>query len=265
MKLQIMSDLHIELMCGKTFTPTHADADVVILAGDIHQGTAGLHWARVQFPSQEIVYVAGNHEYYDKVWAETLPALRKVAAKLGIHFLNRDTIELSGVRILGVTLWTDFDLYGEEHRARCLREARICMNDYRYIKLQRMRQKDMGPKQWTALTPEQTRTWCMTDKEWLAEQLAIPFAGKTVVVTHHLPSLLSVSAKYSGDLLNAAFASDLTALFGVPSLWVHGHTHDSCDYAFGSGTRVVCNPRGYSRRDGSHENQVFAEDFTVTL
>ena len=29
-----------------------------------------------------------------------------------------------------------------------------------------------------------------------------------------------------------------------PSLWLHGHTHESFDYNI-KNTRVVCNPRGY--------------------
>ena len=38
-------------------------------------------------------------------------------------------------------------------------------------------------------------------------------------------------------------------------LWIHGHTHDSFDYCV-NGTRVVCNPRGYSK-DGVNENPLF--------
>jgi len=265
MKLQILSDLHIEHMRGKSFKPARTNADVVVLAGDIHEGTAGLEWARAQFPHQEIVAVAGNHEFYDQVWATTLPAMRKVGAKLGVHFLERDVVELFGDRFLGTTLWTDFDLYGETVRDRCLREARISMNDYRYIRLQTLRHEDMGPKQWAMLTAEQTRQWCLSAKAWLAEQLAIPFAGKTVVVTHHLPSLRSVHPKYAGDLLNAAFASDLSSLFGVPDLWTHGHTHESCNYEFGSGTQVVCNPRGYPRPDGTYENRAFRDDLVIDI
>ena len=49
----------------------------------------------------------------------------------------------------------------------------------------------------------------------------------------------------------------MTAIFGsrLPDdillgarLWIHGHTHDSCDYRLGDSrrsVRVVCNPRGY--------------------
>src|SRR5262249_50017572 len=67
----------------------------------------------------------------------------------------------------------------------------------------------------------------------------------TVVVTHHLPHPDSIPAKYAALRVNAGFASDLTSLLGPAiSLWIHGHTHDSCDY-FANGTRIVCNPRGY--------------------
>jgi hypothetical protein len=31
-------------------------------------------------------------------------------------------------------------------------------------------------------------------------------------------------------------------------VWIHGHTHDSFRYAV-NGVRVVCNPRGYYRRE----------------
>lgn len=54
---------------------------------------------------------------------------------------------------------------------------------------------------------------------------------------------------------------DLTDVIedGRPALWVHGHTHDSCDYELGA-TRIVCNPRGYE-----DENSAFDPELVVTL
>ena len=71
-------------------------------------------------------------------------------------------------------------------------------------------------------------------------------AINTVVVTHHLPHARSIPSRFEGDSLNAAYASDLSGLIEErqPALWVHGHTHDSCDYRVGA-THVICNPRGY--------------------
>ena len=37
-----------------------------------------------------------------------------------------------------------------------------------------------------------------------------------------------------------------------PKLWIHGHTHDRCDYAIGN-TRVVANPLGYPTEIGSQK------------
>lgn len=71
------------------------------------------------------------------------------------------------------------------------------------------------------------------------------FPGPTIVVSHHLPHPRSIHHKYRGSTLNPGFASDLSRLMGPPiAVWIHGHTHDSCDYVE-EGTRIVCNPRGY--------------------
>jgi hypothetical protein len=48
MKLQILSDLHIEF---ESFHPPATDADMVILAGDIHIGKRGIDWAKATFLS----------------------------------------------------------------------------------------------------------------------------------------------------------------------------------------------------------------------
>lgn len=82
------------------------------------------------------------------------------------------------------------------------------------------------------------------------------YSGKTVVVTHQLPSMLSVDDKYKENLLSSCFASNLDDLFGNVNIWIHGHTHESFDYV-ANGTRVICNPRGYSRFDGYTENSNF--------
>ena len=46
---------------------------------------------------------------------------------------------------------------------------------------------------------------------------------------------------------------------GRAPLWIHGHTHTVFDYVV-SGTRIVCNPRGYPK-----EPTGFRPDFVVTV
>ncbi len=97
------------------------------------------------------------------------------------------------------------------------------MNDYRQISWQR--------NPWKRFLPIHAYRLHHESRAFLERELAANPAP-TVVVTHHLPHPRSLPARFKGDLLNAAYASDLSDVIeaGAPALWVHGHTHDSCDY-----------------------------------
>jgi predicted phosphodiesterase len=258
MKIQILSDLHLEF---DRFRPSLATgADVVVLAGDIDAGASGISWARGCFEKSEIVYVAGNHEYYGGVRPQVLDQMRAAAAEHGVHFLENDQVIIGGVRFLGATMWTDFDLFGFEHRYHCMRAGVSGINDFRAI------------KELKANDNEATRRFEPTDAlelhkkslDWLKGQLKVPFEGRTVVVTHHSPSFLSVPDRFKESDLSACFASRLDYLMGdVINLWIHGHTHDTVDYEVFS-TRVVANPRGYVYWS-SQENLDFNEEFCVEV
>ncbi len=109
MKIRVLSDLHLEFA---VWTPPAADADVIVLAGDIHVGVRGLEWAREQFPSLPIIYVTGNHEFYGGQMQQVSAALRATAERLEIKLLDAGELVLDDTRFLGATLWTDFALYG---------------------------------------------------------------------------------------------------------------------------------------------------------
>ena len=233
-RLRIFSDLHLEFV---DWIPPPAAADAIVLAGDIAVGVQGIQWARRQFPDTPVVYVPGNHEFYGARLPDALAELRSEAQRLGVHFLDGDECILGGARFLGTTLWTDYELYGSapEDLERAMADAAIEMNDFRMI-------------QWAGgepLEPALVRDMHLTGVAWLAERLAEPFGGPTVVVTHHLPHRQCIHPKYEGTRFNPCFASDLDHLVRAPvALWVHGHTHESIDFLV-NGTRVVCNPRGY--------------------
>lgn len=285
MKLHILSDLHLEFC---PFTPPPADAGVVILAGDIHVSTHGFGWARAMFPEQEIVYVAGNHEFYRYDWDAHLDAMRAEAARHRIYFLEDDAVVMDGVRFLGATLWTDFDFFGEHMRQSAMRACVQYLADFSQIHAavavpdmaaaapgapgepgehRRARVDLAGTLHSTSrlLTPALVRARHLASRAWLEGQLATPFDGKTVVVTHHLPSQQSVALRYRDDLGSAGFASRLEYLMGHSALWIHGHTHDRFDYKIKK-TRVICNPRGYCSRDGARmENRAFDPGLVVEV
>lgn len=242
MKIQIASDLHLEFL-HQSFPDflglAQTDADLLILAGDVHIGTAAMD-AFGSWPVP-VIYVHGNHEMYGLNYSETIGKLRALSGQGSVHYLEQDEFCLDGVRVLGACLWTDYLLYGEIRQKVCMDKADADISDHRLIKT------DGG----VFSTDDALR--CHQDTlAWLDRKLGEPFSGKTVVVSHHAPHTKSIHPRFVGDLLTAAFASDLSALIAKhqPALWCHGHMHDGSDYMLGD-TRVVANPRGYPIRPGA--------------
>lgn len=229
MRIRVLSDLHLEVA---PFDPPAAAADVVVLAGDIHNGAAGVEWARRHFTGP-VIFVAGNHEPFDGEFHATAAALRAAAAGSNVTVLDCGEAVLAGVRFLGCTLWSDFALYGPAGREIALEALRRVAPDFRVIAFGERR---FTTDDWLALH--------RAHRAWLEARLATPFAGPTVVVTHFLPHPGSIAPRFATHPLNPAFASDLQPLLARTALWIHGHTHAASDYRAG-GTRIVCNPRGY--------------------
>lgn len=231
MKIQVVSDLHVE-MAG--FVLPDAGADVVVLAGDIGVGLGGLEWIERQDIDKPVVYVPGNHEFYE--YDLGLIDALKAAAPANVHVLDNDWIEIDGVRFAGCILWTDFLLFGEADKFFAMQEARKSVADFYLI--------GNGERRFT---PQDSIALHEQSRAWLEAVLGEPYPGRTVVVTHHAPSSASVHPRFARNLLTPAFASNLESLMGGErvALWVHGHMHDLFDYEV-YGTRVVCNPRGYA-------------------
>lgn len=290
MRLLLLSDLHLEF---HPFTPPpfapHEAPDVVVLAGDIANGATGITWARQTFERMEILYVPGNHEYYEGALDEVEAAMAQAGRVHGVHVLQNEAVTLGVVRFLGATLWTDFRLWGE---ARAVADAGRCervLMDYHLIgQPGRPFAGDAdSAQQWAVDTPvgrfsgrapahplraADTLALHEASRAWLAAQLAPPANPdplRTVVITHHFPSVRSCAARFMNDAVSAGFGSDLEGMMGHCGAWLHGHTHDSCTYGVaGRGpvtTRVVCNPRGYPLRSGQLENPYFRADLQVVL
>lgn len=271
MKVQILSDLHLE------FGPlerTPVVADVVVLAGDVHSpARRAVEWASERFAGTPVIYVLGNHEHYDQQMDKSQADARAAAAGTNVRVLDAEECVIHGVRFLGATLWTDFEVpidtpVGPRSDATlAMRRATNLLNDYALI---RWTDRGAEPETWRAvhgrkLTAEDTRQIHQEHRAWLLERLHAPFDGPTVVVTHHPPSRESLAPRYASDWTSGAFVNDLPVeFFAAPVLWIHGHTHDSFDYLVG-GCRVICNPRGYVNWSGRTENVAFDPRLVVEV
>lgn len=234
LKVRIYSDLHIEIGRWDAAFELQGAEDLVVLGGDIDVGTEGIRWAQKKFPHVPVVYVLGNHEYYQCDFDTHVIQCRRAAAGSNIHVLERDALDVLGIRILGCTLWTDFELLGPSHSAKAQGWADEFTADYSQI-------HDANGR---FISPRRTIREFSQSTIWLDEQIAA--ADRPVlVVTHHAPTAATTSPQFAGHISNAAFHSHADWLIRPPvRWWIHGHTHFNADVEI-NGVRVMTNQWGY--------------------
>jgi predicted phosphodiesterase len=227
MKLQIMSDLHLEMHADggadmlRKLDPT--GVDVLVLAGDI---TMARHYSDLESvfkplveKYRHILYVPGNHEYYKSSPREVAHNLVKLTNELpAVVIPENDAVVIAGQRFIAGTMWFRPDPTAEP--------IKRFLNDFRLI-------QDFEP-------------WVYEQNAAFEEVLSTQVGAGDVVLTHHLPAFDSVPARFAGSAINAFFVCDMTRHVRErqPKLWIHGHSHDRSDYLLGK-TRVVANPLGY--------------------
>jgi predicted phosphodiesterase len=262
MLLRIVSDLHTEFYNFNKFKKTlqtylpcdDRDKDsILILAGDCGVFS--------QYPStikpllnllssrfRHILYVYGNHEFYGGAnWVTYRDFWRDKSIPVNLTVLDNDYKIIDDTVFIGSTLWTSMDNRNPLATYHCGKG----MTDYRSIRYSGAA-NPYGPAE-PRIVPEDTVDRFEENVKFIESALHIfkQTVTNKVVITHHLPSFMSVNEMYAGDILNNAFASDLNNFIShlSPNLWIHGHTHNAVDYMLDN-TRVICNPAGYH----AHEN-----------
>lgn len=264
LKIKVVSDLHLE---WSDIDVTNGEgAAVLILSGDIMMA-ADLHNSPAPGPYsgpgemtkynnkndrayryraflkrcsenfETVIYVAGNHEFYDGKWIQTLTTLSEECAAYGnVFFLERGVKKIGDVTFIGATLWTDMN----KGDPLTMHSVRDMMMDYKTIR------KELDG--YTTLKPYDTIVRHRETLDYIKNVVAERGDEKFVVCTHHSPSYMSIHEQYRSEhLMNGAYHSDLSEfILDRPQikLWTHGHTHHPFDYPIGD-TRIVCNPRGY--------------------
>lgn len=258
-KVHLLSDLHLDFSMIKEHRAPEG-TDVVVLAGDTHPGVLGVIWAAETFPGLPVLLILGNHEYYGRRALDRhLRKMREKAEGTNVSVLDRQSVVVAGTRFVCATLWTDYDLHGD--RELGMRYALVGpdgqggMNDYRRICSTMNR--DLRP--WDLLGEHRAAV------AFIRDELAAPFEGPTVVVTHHAPSARSLEGSLRHDAMSPCYASRLEWLIDEcrPEAWFHGHIHQPQDYVVGQ-TRIRANPRGYVERH-SIENPAFDPGLLVRI
>ena len=266
MKIQLLSDLHLEAHPHWKAEPA-LGADLLVLAGDIGSYQPGSQLGDSDFGLGQfsphngwptpVIFVPGNHEYDGMDFDEAHTRLRETCARLGLLWLERETLVMEGVRFVGTTLWSDFDALGPT--AASPQPARHGAHANQLAQQLKAREKAFraanyylrksgttrGGEPWLA---EGLREHALICQEWLGTALVQPFNGPTVVITHFAPSLMSADPRYGLTPGTAGFCNGLDDLLPHAKLWLHGHLHAPSDYLH-RGCHVVANPLGYARKN----------------
>ena len=275
MKIKLVSDLHLEF--SDCVITNNDNCDVLILGGDI-MVAQDLHdhpeppniadqaaiaagtglgrrqekaqrfrdfFKRCSFQFPHVIYIMGNHEFYNGKFYASIDYMRDEIAKYpNIYMLEQDTKIIDDVVFVGGTLWTNMN----RRDPLTMHAIEGMMNDFRIIRNDKRSYAAMSALD-VAVRHDRTLAYI---KLMLQEHKD----KKCVVVGHHTPSFQSMHPMYAHDtLMNGGYHSDLSEfILDHPQikLWTHGHTHHPFDYVIGE-TRIVCNPRGYEA-DGYSED-----------
>lgn len=262
MKIQIVSDIHIEMYREEIDPMTFVDptGDYLALCGDI--GAPGKEKQCKRYKKlletysehfKHVFVLTGNHEYYIPGFHgfdETKATVTEIDVLIddlcknfdNVTFLQMKSVVVEGVKVIGATLWSDIK------NATAVGGG---LNDYRMIYVDNENKQQKRKKQRTVQVPD-TCEWHKEHLEYILKEIksAREENMPCVVLTHHAPVIEKSShPKYINNSINSAFATDLKHLFEREDfdhvkLWAYGHTHYNASRTLGK-TLVMANQKGY--------------------
>lgn len=268
MFIRPVSDIHNEFSLYNLPVTEVDGKAVLVLAGDVCvakrvNSTLVPFLDAVTDRFSDIVYIPGNHEYYgDGSLLRTDAKLEEVCKRYtNVHYMNRKTMLLDGVRFIGATLWTDFKR-GDPMVQMTAEEA---MNDFKCI-----RTGTVAEPYRRSIRASDIIGIHIDHRKFIEHELKVAKMAKekVVVFTHHGPTFLSRPPGSRVGLLDHAYYNDCgleELMFEYePAVWIHGHSHYPVDFMVGN-TRIVANPRGYSNNPDRDEGLGFFGDLTIEL
>lgn len=252
MIIQYASDLHLEFPENKKFlsaNPLKSMGDVLVLAGDIVpfavMDEQNDFFDYISDHFQRTYWIPGNHEYYYFDLGTKCGTLNE-NIRSNIHLVNNLMINLNNVRFVFSTLWSKISEMNQW-------QTENSVSDFQVIKYQGQR-----------FTASQFNRLHEESLNFINSELQQTTSDKTVVVTHHVPTMMNYPEQYKKDALNEAFAAELFDLIEAyqPDYWVYGHHHANTP-AFEIGkTQMLTNQLGYVKY---HEHKSFNTEMAITL
>lgn len=252
MKIRVYSDIHQEVkdifnipLFEIAKLPDEED-HVLVLAGDYFsfRDLKHNHFKEniigLSKRFKHIVYVFGNHEYYNgKIGGiynqKNINAIQELANNISVLSRHSPSVVIDGVKFIGATLWTDFG--GKELPSISIKDT---MNDFKYIKSAHSGFSKYKPKHWLYEH--------ISDINWIKREVEQSTDLPVVVVTHHAPYSEARDPIDDPEGNYGKFYTSNQDDFIIKNehikIWIHGHIHYPFDYMLNK-TRVFSNPMDY--------------------
>lgn len=269
MKLQYVSDLHLELVKSKN-VPTIKPIDnntYLALCGDIGNPFMDTYTQFLDIHTKlykHILIVSGNHEYYSsKSKQYTMSVINDKITQIAnnynnVTYLNMGKIIINRTKFIGCTLWSDISSVSSI--------VEDIMNDYKNIytdnpgtpsrkivKTEGLRtnkrniKADRSPLHSYDVINMHTQM-----KKWLFFEISKDNNNNKyeniVVLTHHAPTLKMLDRS---DLYSPCYGTNLESMMINPvKYWISGHTHVSKKVVINN-TTCLSNCWGYPQQKGT--------------
>ncbi|MCW7478343.1 metallophosphoesterase [Leptospira bandrabouensis] len=256
MKIQYASDLHLEFPENRKFLSENniiQNGDILILAGDIILDKTRKNaekffedWTK-QF--KFVIYIPGNHEFYSGEVLYSYPNYYKEISN-NFYKLNNKTIEIENIRFICSTLWTNIPI-------KLKNDFESESNDYKLIQYSK---KQIEKR---LITIEDTNLFHDISVKFIESELAKPFQGKTILVTHQLPSFDLILDSDNNELIKHYCATNLENIYANHKIdfWIFGHYHRTVNKKMFN-TTFVSNPLGYMSED---QKNFFSQSITIEV
>lgn len=167
-----------------------------------------------------LYYVPGNHEYYNSDFKIARDMLLNANISQ-VYVLDRHTSILKigneKLRIIGATLWTDYNLVGDNINSK--NNAKKYINDFKFIYNNN-----------NYFTPDDAENEHWISRKYIINEIKKPFNGYTIILTHHVPHSIVSNEKFPIDYISASFYSNCEDLMNISkqnnvNAFIFGHHH----------------------------------------
>ena len=250
MRIQYCSDLHLEFGHNSNFlstNPLQVCGDILILAGDIvplHDEFLNNSFFRfISKNYRQVFWVPGNHEHYYRDIYDYGTSFR-FTIRENIDVLNNVELQYEGVRFIFSTLWSKISEANEKYIEQNVSDFECITNNDKKFRV-------------TDFNGLHTESF-----EFISQSLN-QNNKKTVVVTHHVPSVMCNPAVHTNSCINEAFTVDLTGYIHDSNVnfWIYGHSHYNQKPLYIGKTIMLTNQLGYiklNEQKGFRHNAYFA-------